>query len=180
MVALIYPLLVLAIAGAVAMLGIHIASLFGIDGPFDHFLKFLVPALFAIFLPTIFVINRLTRDFKQKDIWRAALRGCPAWMRRTFYIILGYTWIGFFGLPLIYGGGVQSPANSARSISGVLLAFYLIPGAVLYSATRIPRIDASRRCLNGHSMPPLAKFCPECGTHLNPHTKHASAIIDES
>lgn len=77
MLALIYPFLALAIVGSVATLAIHVASLFGFTYPFEHFLKFLGPAVFIVFLPTIFVMNQLTREFKQKDIWRAALRGCP-------------------------------------------------------------------------------------------------------
>lgn len=48
-------------------------------------------------------------------------------------------------------------------MSAMLLTFYLIPLFVLYSATQVPGLDRSRRCLNGHYLPPLAKFCPECG-----------------
>jgi len=156
------------------MFGIHIASLFGIDGPFDHYLKFLGPGLFVVFLPMIFVMNRLTRDYKRKDLWRAALRGCPPWMRRTVYIVFGYAWVGFFALPFLYGGGMSSPANSARTMSALLLIFYLVPAAVFHSATQVQDSDAGRRCLNGHLMPPLAKFCPECGAPLDPRFERAS------
>ena len=96
MTALIYPFLALAAAGFIAMLAVHVASLFGVTYPFDHFLNFLGPGVFVVFLPAVLVMNRLTRDFKQKDIWRAALRGCPWWMRRTVWVIFGYGWISFF------------------------------------------------------------------------------------
>jgi len=160
---LIYPVLVLAVIGSIATLVVHISSLFGITYPFERVTKFIAPFVPVVFLPTIFVMNRLTRDFKQKEIWRAALRGCPRWMRRALWIIFGYAWVGFFALPFLYGGGMDSPANTARSMSAVLLVFYLIPATVLYSATRIQQLDENRRCLNGHSIPPLAKYCPECG-----------------
>src|SRR5437870_7027920 len=33
--------------------------------------------IFVVWLPTVLLLNTLTRDFKQKDLWKAALRGCP-------------------------------------------------------------------------------------------------------
>lgn len=161
--ALICPFLVLAIIGSIATLVVHVSSLFGILYPFEHFLKTLAPGVIFVFLPTILVMNQLTRDSKQKDIWRAALRGCPQWMQRALWIIFGYAWIGFFALPFLYGGGMDSLGNKARSMSAILLIFYLIPVAVYYSATRVKRFDETGQCLNGHKTPPFAKYCPECG-----------------
>jgi hypothetical protein len=163
MAILIYPFLALSAVGFAALLAIHVASLFGITYPFERFVGFLGPGMFVVFLPTIFVMNRLTRDFKQRDLWRAALRGCPNWMRRAVWAVCGYSWLGFFILPVIFGGGMRSATNTARIGSGALMVFYLIPFAVLYSATRIRRLDESKHCLNGHPVSPLAKFCEECG-----------------
>ncbi len=163
MTAVIYPFFALAAVGFVAALAVHVAALFGSTYPFDRTLEMLGPGIFVVFLPTIFVMTRLTRDFKQKDLWRAALRGCPRWMYRAVWGIFLYCWAGFFVLPLLYGGGMDSAANKARSMSAGLLIFYLIPLAVMYSATHAQRFDESRRCLNGHRVSPLAKFCEECG-----------------
>lgn len=168
MIVLIYPFLALAVIGFIILAVIHVASLSGVTYPFDHLLQFLGPGIFVVFIPTIFVMNRLTRDFKQKDLWRAALRGCPRWMRWSVWAVCGYTWLGFFVLPLLYSGGMDNPANKARSMSGVLMMFYLIPAAVLYSATQVQRLDESRRCLNGHHLSPFAKFCEECGAPAAP------------
>jgi hypothetical protein len=170
MAILIYPFLALAAVGFLAMLAVHFASLFGVIHPFEHLLKFLGPGVFVVFLPTIFVMNLLIRDFKQKDSWRAALRGCPTWMRRAVWTIFGYGWVGFFVLPLVYGGGMDSATNKARIMSAVLLIFYLIPLSVLYSATQVQHLDESRRCLNGHRVSPRAKFCEECGAPVAPST----------
>jgi hypothetical protein len=160
---LIYPFLGLAAVGFVTVLAVHLAALLGIAYPFKYSLKFLVPGLFIVWLTTILVMTRLTRDFKQKDIWRAALRGCPQWAQRCLWILVGYAWIGFFALPFIYGGGMETEGNTARSMSAVLLTFYSIATSVLYSATRAETFDESRRCLNGHRASPLAKYCDECG-----------------
>ena len=70
---LIYPFLALSAVGFAVLFAVHVASLFGITYPFERFLGILGPGIFVVFMPTIFVMNRLTRDFKQKDIWRAAL-----------------------------------------------------------------------------------------------------------
>jgi len=163
MALLIYPLLVLAAIGFVTVLIGHLAALLGATYLVESLLKFLVPGLFVVWFPTIIVMSRLSRDVKQKDIWRAALRGCPKWLQRAQYILFGYAWLGFFALPVVYGGGMGSDSNEARSISGVLVAFYSIATSVLYSATQIEKFDKSRYCLNGHRLSPLAKYCDECG-----------------
>jgi hypothetical protein len=166
-----YPFLALASAGLVASLILHLAALLGNASPFSRFGSSLFWVLFAVWLPTIFVMNRLTRDFKQKEIWKAALRGCPKVMQWALWIVFGYSWLGALGLPFLLGGGRDSPANSARSASGVLLAFYAVAACVLYSATRAEKLDQSTRCLNGHHISPLAKYCEECGAsarHLSP------------
>lgn len=97
--AVIYPFFALATVGFLAMLAVHVAALFGNTYPFERTIAILGPGVFVAFLPTIFVMNRLTRDFKQKDIWRAALPGCPRWMYRAVWGIFLYCWAGFFFLP---------------------------------------------------------------------------------
>lgn len=163
-----YPFLILSAIGFTAILIVHIEALLGVTGTFDRALRILGPGLFVVWLPTILIAGHLSRDFKQKDLWRAALRGCPAWMRRTNWVIFGYAWIGFFALPFFFGGLMQGRANGDRSISAVLLAFYSTATAVLYSATRAQQIDSGKRCLNGHRMAPLARFCSECGAPAQP------------
>lgn len=162
MAALILLFLVIAIAGLIAALAIHVATLFGVIWPFEHTLEFMGFGVFIAFVPTAFAMTRLTSDFKRKDLWRAMLRGCPKWMRRAFYGLVWYAWVGFFVLPMLYGGG-SSSANGDRSMSAGLLIFYAFPVVVFYSALRAPQIDQSRRCLNGHHISPLAKYCEECG-----------------
>jgi hypothetical protein len=149
-----------------AVLAVHVASLLGAAYPFEHLLKFLGFGVFVVFIPTIFVMNGLTREVKNRDIWRAALRGCPRWMRGSVWTIAGYAWIGSFALPLLYGGGMHSETNQARSASAILLVFYLFPVSVLYSATQVSRFNERARCVNGCPVSPLAKFCEECGAPL--------------
>lgn len=151
----------LAAVGFTATLTVHVASWFGNTYLFDRAIGVLGIGVFVVFIPTVFVVNRTTRDFKRKDLWRAALRGCPRWMYWTFWAIFAYGWAGAFVFPLLHGG--DSGANSARTMSAILLVFYVVSLAVMYSAMHVERFDESRRCLNGHRVSPLAKFCEECG-----------------
>lgn len=141
---------------------VHIAVLCGFITPFQQLARIFVPGLFAVFGPMIFYANRMTRDVKQKDFWKAALRGCPKWMRITLYTILGYSWITGL-LSFLIQRDANSQLSAARGISGIMLAFYAIAVGVLYSSTQVARIDEDRRCLNGHRVGPLSNFCEECG-----------------
>jgi hypothetical protein len=163
MTKLVYPFLLLAVAGLAIDVVIHITSLTGSTGVFDLLGKYTLLGIFVVWFPAIFAMNRLGREFKQKDVWRAALRGCPKWMRMAMWTVFGYAWVGFFVLPLLYGGSSTSHANSARLMSGVALMFYSVAACVLYSATQAEKHDQGRRCTNGHRVGPLAKFCEECG-----------------
>lgn len=153
----------LSVLGFLLVLAIHISALYGVSYGFEHWMRFVVVGLFVVWLPAVLVMGRLTRDFKQKDLWRAALRGCPKWMIYTSYGLFGYAFFVSFVLSGLYGGGMNSQANTVRSTSAIMLAFYGIASALLYSATRVEKLDATRRCLNGHRVSLSAKYCEECG-----------------
>jgi hypothetical protein len=174
MTALIYTFLLLASAGLMAMLSIHVAALAGSTALFSHFGRLIFLGIFVVFLPAIVVMNRLTREFKQKDFWRAALRGCPVWMQRALYFIFGYAFLGAFVLPRLYGGATNTVLNSARKMSAIGLTFYYIATCVLYSAVHAGKFDESRRCANGHHVAPLAKYCDECGAPVVSEGSHSS------
>jgi hypothetical protein len=80
----------------------------------------------------------------------------------ALYTIFGYSWIVSLS-PLLFNRDTNSQLSAARSVSGVMLGFYAIAVGVLYSSTQVAKFDESMRCLNGHRVGPLAKFCDECG-----------------
>jgi hypothetical protein len=65
--------------------------------------RFLFPGIFLVWLPTIFLSNSLTRDFKQRDFWKATLRGCPKWMQTSLGVLWGYGFFAAFLLPFFEG-----------------------------------------------------------------------------
>ena len=56
---------------------------------------FLFFGIFFIWLPTILFMNRLVSEVKQKDIWKAALRGCPGWMIKGLWALIAIVFVGF-------------------------------------------------------------------------------------
>lgn len=157
------PVMVLAAAGVVACF--LSAAMFATNPAIEKdVLKFLVPGIFVVWFPTVLLMNSLTRDFKQRDIWKAALRGCPSWMRTGLWVLIGFVFAMFF-LPFLWG---SDPGKSPASFVVFPASFYAISFCVMYSLLHVERIDAGSRCLNGHRMSPLAKYCEECGAPAAP------------
>jgi hypothetical protein len=126
--------------------------------------RLLFPGIFIAWVPTILFANLLIGDFKQRDFWKAALRGCPPWMRTALWVIVGIVFIGFF-IPFAWG------SNPGAFPTGFLIfpsGFYAISFCVAYSFLHVEKFDAGHRCLNGHRISPLAKFCEECGAPVAP------------
>jgi hypothetical protein len=166
MTVILYVFLILASAGFVADLAVHVMSLARSTAHASELGKFIFPGIIVVWLPAVLVMTRLTRDFKQKDLWKAALRGCPAWVPRAQYFTLGYAFLAMFALPALYGGDRNSQSNSLRGVSAIALVFYGTAIAILYSAIRADQFDESRRCPNGHPTGPLSKYCEECGAAM--------------
>jgi hypothetical protein len=124
------------LAGFACVAGIHIASLAGITKPFENWIPALFSILAIVFAATFLTVNRLPPCFKQEDIWRAALRRWPAWMRRAVWIVVGYGLLGFFLLPRLFGGETDSTASMLRSLSAFFLGISVAAVAVLFLVLR--------------------------------------------
>jgi hypothetical protein len=159
-----------ALAGAGLILSIlsHLAAFLGRQGPLGDHVFWLHIGIFVVWIPTVLVSQRLTSGFNRKDFWKAALRGCPAWMKYAVYGFFAYAFVSFFVFVSASpakgsGSGAMSPAV-VRGFSGHWMAFYSAAMAVLYSAAHLPASETQgRRCPNGHSVGPYAQFCERCG-----------------
>lgn len=125
----------------------------------------LLIAVFPLFVPALIVMKRLTRDFKQKDRWRAALRGCPPWMKTTLWIVIGVAFVSFFI------SGWRDPANFTPLFP---VGFYAASFCLMYSWLNVGKFDPNRRCTNGHTVSSLAKFCEECGAPAVPDSSRST------
>jgi hypothetical protein len=160
----------LAGLGAVTCLTGNVLSLFGVSMPIGVLVGKFAPLLFFVWIVAILVSIPMTRSAQQRDFWKAALGGCPFWMRRGLWILCGYGYlIGAVFLIKTQGhGGDAHPTFSMACLLGILMTFYAISFAVLYSALHSPFLLLQRKCALGHIVSPMDRFCPRCGSVLTP------------
>jgi hypothetical protein len=159
------PFMYAAGCGLILSISEHISALMGWPSPLGEFSKYLFFGLFVVWLPTVLVATRLSKDFKQRDFWKAVLRGCPKWMKYMAYFFFGYAGLNFALCAIVYSGMKGAPVD-ARIGSGHSMAFYSVAMAALYSAMHVKERDETRRCLNGHPVSPSGKFCEQCGSSI--------------
>ena len=160
-----HGLAVLAAAGFCVSLLVHLAAWAGIAPPTAAWALHI--GIFVIWLPAVFASQRLTKDFKQREFWTAALRGAPPWASTALKWLTGYALVNFllFIFQTTQASGAPSAALEARGFSGHWMIFYGAGAAVLYSAARLREHgDQPRVCLNGHPVSLSARYCEECGS----------------
>lgn len=171
---LLLPFIALSGVGLALSLIVHVCALLGIASPLGELAWLLHAGILVVWLPAVLVIQPLTREFKQKDLWRAALRGCPRWMRVMTYGFFGYALINFVVFLLMTsgrGGAYRDASGHLSRFSGHWMAFYSAALAIFYSARHAEEHDRLRRCLAGHPVSPLAKYCEECGQPVHEATR---------
>lgn len=166
------PFLVLALVGLTLSVVVHGAALLGFSALLGKAVWGLHVGIFVVWIPTMFVANRLAADFKRKDLWKAVLRGCPRWMRWLVHGLFAYAILNF----VIFVANVPAkvPGSSAnesplvlRGFSGHWMLFYAVAAGTLHSAITVARADPARRCGKGHPVSPSSKFCEVCGEGLS-------------
>jgi len=154
--------------GLALSLVVQVAALVGVilfgDAPFA-----LHAGLFVVWIPAVIIARRQTRDFKQKDFWKAALRAYPAWTKWLSDGFFAYALINFayFFIATAATSSRHSAPPDAATLGGFTghwMAFYAAAISVLYSSTRIPSVDPCRQCARGHQVGSLATFCEQCGS----------------
>ena len=161
------PFIALSAIGLIFSVVAHVSALLGYDLGVGTAVFALHFGVFVVWVPAVFAMQKITGEFKQRDMWKAALRGCPGWMKKMLYGFAAYAAVNF--LLLAASGGrmstqldVSTPAV-VRGFSGHWMAFYAAALAILYSARYAKQADARRRCGSGHLVSPMAKYCEECG-----------------
>jgi hypothetical protein len=167
-----YPVMVPAAVGVLLCLSLFLLGVTGVHTVPSKATPVIFGGVFVVWFPTVILMNRLTKDFKQKDLWKAALRGCPPWMRTALWVVIGVVFAAFF-LPF---PGRKSPGDSPQTFALFPITFYSVSFCVMYSLINVDEFDSSRHCLNGHPIPPLAKFCEECGAPAAPDSRTSESI----
>ena len=168
MQAILRAIMLLALTGFTASAIVHALAVAGVPSPFGPATWVLHVGIFAVWIPTILVAQRLTKTAKQSDFWKAAFRGCPPWVRVGAYLLAGYAALNFILFVVSTG---QYPKNEVpdvvnyRGFSGHWMVFYYLATATLYSAIRLGGVGQPR-CRNGHEVSPFANYCEICGVEL--------------
>jgi hypothetical protein len=167
---LLAPFIGLSGIGLILSIIVHFIALSGNPIPYGKLVWGLHIGIFIVWLPAIVVSQTLTSDFKRKDWWKAALRGCPAWMKWMTFVFFFYAIFNFvtfvISISLLTNGAKPTEAAELRGASGHWMAFYSAAFAILFSAINAASCDKERKCRNGHVVSPLAKFCDECGAQI--------------
>jgi hypothetical protein len=149
------PLAVVAALGWVVSVVASLAGLAGAALP-EWLLGAMFVGLAPLWIATILLMIKQGAGVQQKDMWKAAFRGCPRWLRYAIWASLGYTFLMFF---LTMG---WRPEAAGIGFMGVFYATAL--GTFVTSAVTG---DEPTKCANGHDIGPFDKFCRECGASIN-------------
>src|SRR4030067_13616 len=87
---LLTPFSILAAIGLFLSLIVHLYALLGQRVPFGNLAWGLHVGIFIVWFPAVSLGKRLSKDFKQSELFQAMLRGCPIWMKRMPYLFFLY------------------------------------------------------------------------------------------
>jgi len=177
MKSLLYPFMVLAAIGLLLSLGVHLMALAGLPIPGGSIVWGLHIGIFIVWVPTVLVSQRMTRQTSRRDFWREGLRGCPPWMRTVVYVFAGYAFLNF-AVFLISTVGQPKPTGAAppsviRGFSGHWMLFYSAAFATLYSAIHDGDVLRDRHCPRGHVVFTQRHYCPDCGARMESEGRDA-------
>jgi hypothetical protein len=109
--------MMLAGLGFLISLITHAAAIFGISIlPKEPWL--LHYGIFAVWIPTVLCAHTLAKEFPQKEMWKAALRGCPKPMQYMVYALFGYVFLNFAIFAITSSSHTPTSTSTVRGFSG--------------------------------------------------------------
>ena len=168
--ALLLPLMAYAALGLLLSLVVHVLSFVGIQAGGTGLFFALHVGIFPLWLPVMLLANKMSGGAR-RNFWKAALSGCPVWMKYMTYGFFIYALVNFALFVVMMPTGKQNggapPASVWHGFSGHWMAFYSAGLAIVTSAYRRGFSNLSPRCVNGHAVAYDDQFCPTCGTPLD-------------
>jgi hypothetical protein len=168
------PLMLYAACGLVLSLTAHILSFFGIRfGGMPLFVGLHV-GIFPLWIPVVFIAQKMMGGAQRNDFWKVALLGCPPWMKYMTYGFFIYAFVNFAIFMILVSihppvkGGVGPPPEVLHGFSGHWMAFYSAGLAILTTAYRRGLSNLQRKCPFGHVIGWSDRFCPTCGSSVPP------------
>jgi hypothetical protein len=163
-------LMAYAAAGLVVSLAVHLLSFAGIQPAGNELFFALHIGIFPLWLPVMWMANKMTGGARRMDFWKVAFAGCPAWMKYMTYGFFEYAIVNFAIFFVTAPTGKPSdgapPSSVWHGFSGHWMAFYSAGLAIVTSAYRRGISNLERRCPNGHAIGYDDRFCPACGVAI--------------
>jgi hypothetical protein len=157
------PLIAVSALGWVAGLMVSLLALAGVEMP-QWAAGTIFVGVFPVWLCAVLLMNRLSANVPNNELWKAAFRGCPRWLRHAIWASWGYTFLMFVL------GATGRFEDTAAGFVGVLYASAL--GIFVTTAGTGPE---PTECANGHPIGPFDKFCRECGAAIQ-RTKNVNLV----
>jgi hypothetical protein len=136
---------VLSFIGLLLSLWVHVGAIFGQKVAPEYSFWMLHMGMFVVFIPAVFVAQKMVGSTRRKDFWRVATQNAPA-MRYVLYFFFAYAFINFalffFQAPSEKRVGESSPLEW-RGFSGHWMLFYCSALAIHTSALSKNRISKS-------------------------------------
>ena len=161
----------LAVLGSFFNLILHISSFLGgiylaYSSQADQVAMYLNRIMILVFLVSIYAAQHICENYMPKEFWKAALRGCPKWLKYLPGLLVAYAFL-FDMLNGIHGrSGLPGSPLMVQVGCAFGMAIYAVSVALLYSALHVQEVDETRKCPNGHQVSPAVKFCEECGAKV--------------
>jgi hypothetical protein len=179
---LLLPLMVYAAAGLLLSLTVHVLSIAGFQPGGTGLFSALHVGIFPLWVPVVLLANKMSGGAQRMDLWKAALSGCPLWMKYMTYGFFIYAFVNFAIFFVIAPTGKQTggapPSAVWHGFSGHWMAFYSGGLAIVTSAYRRGLANLSRRCRNGHVVGYDDRFCPTCGVPVDGEQRPLDRAVD--
>jgi len=163
--------MVYASAGLVLSLAVHLLSFFDLQPGGTKLFAALHIGIFPLWFPVVLIASKRSGGARRKDFWKAALAGCPAWMRYMTYSFFAYAILNFVFSIVVAPKGLQPggapPVSVWHGFSGHWMAFYSAGLAIVTSAYRTGFATPGPKCPNGHVVGFSDRFCGTCGTPVD-------------
>jgi hypothetical protein len=163
-----------AAIGLIASFVVHALTFFGVTLGGNPLFVTLHVAIFPLWFIVVTIAMKTMAGMSRKDSWKAALSGCPAWMRymtNGFFIYALVNFLIFFLTSMAnapHGVKLDTPSPEIwRGFSGHWMAFYSAGLAIATTAYRRGTDNWGAQCPNGHAVAVSDNYCPVCGGRLD-------------
>jgi hypothetical protein len=140
---LLIVLLLSAVAGFILIAVSHIGTYVPYRFPLGRYLILYLAGALLIWIPAVYVANRLAVAAEVKDAWKLVFQRCPRWMRYVLYGLSAYAVLVFVRMAI--GSRFAVPLGMIRTFEAMAMLSYYTAFAAFYAATQSGVLDGQRR-----------------------------------